>query len=69
MRPPARTARLPLRHMWQRYRLHAGLPSLGRQHDCLRPQQHGWARGQGCRRSGLRGRCLRACGLRLALRW
>jgi hypothetical protein len=51
MRPPARTARLPLRHMRQRYRLHAGLLSLGRQHDCLCPQQYGWARGQGYRRS------------------
>jgi hypothetical protein len=61
MRPRARTAQLPLRHAWQRYRLHAGLPSLGRQHDCLRPQQHGWARTQGCRRSGRRDRCLRAC--------
>jgi hypothetical protein len=37
MRPPARTALLPLRHVWQRYRLHAGFPSLGRQHDGLRP--------------------------------
>jgi hypothetical protein len=33
------------------------------------PQQHDWARRQGCRRSGRRDRCLRACGQRLALHW
>jgi hypothetical protein len=67
--PHAPAARLPVRHVWQRCRLHAGLPGHGRQHDCLRPQQYGWARRQGCRRSGRRDRCLRACGLRLARRW
>jgi hypothetical protein len=41
MRSHTRIARLPVRHVQQRYRLHASLPSLGRQHDCLCPRQDG----------------------------
>jgi hypothetical protein len=52
---------------WQRYRLHAGLPSLGRQHECLCPGRMVGRAGRAVNGAVGESR-LRACGLRLALR-